>query len=57
MQQVFLTEAAKAKTIDTLPPITADTLFFVYLGLAVLSGLCIGFIIYLWNKSGKRRNK
>ena len=43
--------------VDTIPPLTADTMFYVYTGLALLSLVCIGFIIFMWNRGGKRRNK
>ena len=55
MQQ--LSAITEFEIIDTIPPLTADTMFYVYTGLALLSLVCIGFIIFMWNRGGKRRNK
>ena len=55
MQQ--LSAITELEIVDTIPPLTADTMFYVYAGLALLSLACIGFIIFMWNRGGKRRNK
>ena len=55
MQQ--LSAISEFEIIDTIPPLTADTMFYVYTGLALLSIVCIGFIIFMWNRGDKRRNK
>lgn len=55
MQSLLTT--TEFEIIDTIPPVTADTMFYVYTGLAVLALACIGFIIFMWNRGGKRRDK
>ena len=55
IKNIFLVN--NSNVIDKSFPITSDNLFWVYIVLAVLSVLCIGVIIYLWNRSGKKRDK
>ncbi|GEM_PF-6736137 len=55
IKNIFLVN--NSNVIDKSFPITSDNLFWVYIVLAVLAVLCIGVIIYLWNRSGKKRDK
>ena len=55
IKNIFLVN--NSNVIDKSFTITSDNLFWVYIVLAVLAVLCIGVIIYLWNRSGKKRDK
>ena len=55
IKNIFLVN--NSNVIDKSFPIMSDNLFWVYIVLAILAVLCIGVIIYLWNRSGKKRDK